>query len=187
MSHKPNYTGQQKGVTPVEMLTTLAIACILAAVAMPSLSALVSDMRERSVAGALFTSLHRARNEAIHRNARVVICKSSTGLGCASKGGWHQGWIIFHDVNNNATLDAGETLIHTELLSPGNVSLTNNGRVEGYVSFTGEGLPRSVRLYILDETFTVCRQSVTQVTARQIKLSGPGNIRSVKSVVANCS
>lgn len=168
------------------MLTTLGIACVMAAVAMPSLSALVTDMRERSVAGALITSLHRARNEAIHRNARVVICKSATGMGCTSQGEWQQGWIIFNDANNNTKLDAAETLIHAELLSPGTIRLTNNGKVNSYVSFTGDGLPRSPGGVIQAETFTLFSTSASPVIARCIAISKPGNIRSYRSADSDC-
>ena len=51
-----------------------------------------------------------ARQTAIYRNRTVTLCRSDDGRHC--KGQWHQGMLLFVDLNGNRRLDNNEELVH---------------------------------------------------------------------------
>jgi type IV fimbrial biogenesis protein FimT len=99
------------GITLLELLVVCDIVGILQALAVPSFMGMLKAARLNSSTAAFFGSIHLARSEAVKRNARVVLCKSAAGSSCDSTDAWEQGWIVFHDANNNAALDEGEAII----------------------------------------------------------------------------
>ena len=105
----------QCGWSLVELLTVLAVSAILVMVAVPSLSAAFYELQVRSAAHEFAALMTLARSEAIkRRQGRVVMCAASSGATCATGGGWRNGWLLFHDVNGNAQLDAGELVMRTQ-------------------------------------------------------------------------
>jgi type IV fimbrial biogenesis protein FimT len=174
------------GFTLVELMIVVAVVAILLSLAAPAFSGMVSSVRLSSASNSLFSSLLLARSEAIKRNSRVVLCKSVTGDACTSTDGWEQGWIVFHDVNNNATLDAGETLLSRESALPGLIRLTGNSPVVNYVSYTPMGTTSYTSGAFQAGTLTVCIQSAARVEARQIVISSAGRPRTVKTMVEQC-
>ena len=83
-----------RGFTLVEMLIVVTIVGILSGVAFPYLGTVADSIRMRWIANELLSSMHVARSEAIKRNSRVALCKSSDGNACANAGDWEQGWIV---------------------------------------------------------------------------------------------
>lgn len=174
------------GVTLIELLVVLALAAVFQTLAAPAMSGMANSMRTSAAANTFFSSIHLARSEAIKRKARVVLCKSATGDACASTGGWEQGWLVFHDANNNASLDAGEVLLLREQALPDPVRLAGNGPVASYVSYTATGTTSYTSGAFQAGTFTVCPESVGVTGARQIVISSAGRPRTVKTTVAQC-
>lgn len=168
------------GFTLIEVLVVLAVVVILQTVAVPAMSAAVDSARLGAVTQALNAALQLSRSEAIKRNARVVLCKSDTGTNCAKTGGWEQGWIVFHDANNNAVVDAGEVVLQREPALTGSVKLAGNAMVESYVSYTAAGQTIMVNGAFQSGTLTLCRLSDTRVQARQVVISSSGRVRTQK-------
>lgn len=177
---------QAGGFSLVELLVVLVVLALLQTQAVPAMSSLADDMRVNSAAQTLFSSLRLARSEAIKRNGRVVLCKSPGGTGCTVSGGWEQGWIVFHDRNNNAVLDADEALLlHQPALAPV-LRLTGNVQVQSYVSYTPLGTTQTVSGAFQAGTLTVCRRSGTTTRSRQIVLSSSGRARTQKTTLGSC-
>jgi type IV fimbrial biogenesis protein FimT len=177
---------KQSGATLMELLVVLSIAAILVSTAIPGFSALIRSTRLSGATNDFIASLHLARSEAIKRNARTVLCPSATGAACAASGGWHQGWLMFHDANNNAVLDAGEAVILARQALPAGFSLTGNTSVSKYISFVSTGAAKLVNGGFQAGTLTLCNESETAEMARQVILSSTGRPRTIKIMLASC-
>lgn len=70
---------RQGGFTAIELMITLAIVAILAALAAPAFQRLIATQRIKSVASALNESLWVARSEALKRNDKVAFNFTNSG------------------------------------------------------------------------------------------------------------
>lgn len=77
------------GFTLVELVTVIAVAAILAAVAAPAMSTFIDNQRVRNGSFDLVGDLLLARSEAINRRSVVVITPISAG-----SDGWSSGWTV---------------------------------------------------------------------------------------------
>jgi type IV fimbrial biogenesis protein FimT len=168
------------------MLVVMVISALLVMTALPSFARLVASIQLTSASNVFVSGLHVARSEAIKRNGRVVLCKTADGLSCVTAGGWEQGWMIFHDANNNSLRENAEQIIHRELALPTNLRLTGNLNLSSYVSFASTGATKLASGGFQAGTLTLCRQSLTVSEARQIILNAAGRPRVQKSTLANC-
>ena len=174
------------GFTLIELLMVVALAATLLSLAVPALGNMANSIRLTAAVNALFSSLLLARSEAIKRNSRAVVCKSASGDACITTGGWEQGWIVFHDANNNASLDTGEAVLSHQQAFAGSMRFTGNGPLTSYVSFTPMGWTRYTSGAFQAGTLTVCAESTTRADARQIVISSTGRPRTVRTTVDNC-
>lgn len=81
------------GFTLIELVVTVTVIGVLAAIAMPNMTALINGSRLTSEASELASALQLARAEAVRRNARVTICPSTNGTACTPSTDWAR-WII---------------------------------------------------------------------------------------------
>ena len=132
------------GVTLVELMVTLAIVAVGAAVAVPSFKGMIADTRVSAQANDLLVSLKYTRSEAVKRNARVTMCKKASDNTCAvtatATAGWQGGWLVFVDGGAVGTLDGADTILRVQ--GPLSVStLTGDGGVTNYVSYLARPAP----------------------------------------------
>ena len=175
------------GFTLVELLVTAAIASSLMLIAVPAMTGMLDTQRRISAINSFVASLHLARGEAIKRNGRAVLCKSASGEQCTLVGRWDQGWILFHDSNNNASWDPGELLLQQQGPLGKRVRLSGNAPVAHYVSYSATGSAKMVSGAFQAGTFTLCPQDGVAGDVRKIVLSGTGRPRTVKGVASDCS
>jgi type IV fimbrial biogenesis protein FimT len=97
------------GFTIFELIVSMAVAAVLAALALPSFAEFIDDQRLRGVATELMSDLNFARGEAIKRNARVLVCPRVANSDCASNTSkkWNEGWLVCYDVDGDGKCDAG--------------------------------------------------------------------------------
>lgn len=174
------------GFTLIELMVVVAVAALLQSLAVPAFRGFVNSMRLTVAVNSLFTSLLLARSEAIKRNGRAVVCKSVTGEACVTSGNWEQGWIVFHDANNNAWRDAGEAIVSHQQATPGPILLTGNAPLVSYVSYNSMGQTAYASGAFQAGTLTVCVASSESQEARQIVISSAGRPRTVRTMVAHC-
>jgi type IV fimbrial biogenesis protein FimT len=176
----------QEGFTLVELLTVLAVLAVVLRVAVPSLLETAEAAQLGAASSQLLSELNHARAEAIRRNARVVVCKSRDASTCADDGSWEQGWIVFHDDNNNALREPGETVIRRGEGTRSGLRIVGNEMVSRYVSFSGFGGPRLTSGAFQAGTITVCRASGQRSEARQLIINSAGRARVQKVALDRC-
>ena len=175
------------GVTVMELLVSMTIAAVLLALAVPAFDAVMTTTRLSSASNSLLSSLYLARSEAIKRNGRVAVCKSQDGASCASTGDWDQGWLVFSDTDNDAQVDASETVILRVLALDGGLSARGNSNVANYVSYASVGATQLTSGAFQAGTITICRESSSAGEGRSIIISATGRARVEKVNVENCS
>lgn len=177
---------RSKGFTLVELLMVLVVFSLLAAVGVPSMARIIDSTRLSSYSNGLLSSMYLARSEAIKRNARVALCKSATGLVCITGGGWEQGWIVFHDSDNDGAVSGGELIIHHAPALPRGFKLSGNQPVAQYISFAPSGRNRMVSGAFQAGTLTLCKESANLTEARQIVINNAGRARVDKVANSLC-
>ena len=70
------------GFTLVELMVTIAITAIIAAIAAPSFSDLIKNNTVAAQGDELYAQIMLARSEAIKRSKTIVICTSRSGTAC---------------------------------------------------------------------------------------------------------
>jgi type IV fimbrial biogenesis protein FimT len=175
-----------RGFTLFELLVAVTIAAVLLALAAPSLADVARSIKISSASNVFLSSLHLTRSESIKRSGRVVMCKSPDGLFCSATGDWAQGWIIFHDLDNNGVRNGLETIIRREMALESSLRLVGNLNVARYVSFTPSGATKLVGGGFQAGTLTVCHYSAGPGAARQIVLNAAGRPRVQKVAVSTC-
>jgi type IV fimbrial biogenesis protein FimT len=95
----------------LELIVTIGIAAILAAIAVPSFQYVLNDNRMSAEVNDLLGAMQFARAEAIKEGNDVVVCASTNGTACSGATAWQSGWIVFSDPDNNGTFEAGETIL----------------------------------------------------------------------------
>ena len=161
-----------KGVSLIELLVTIGIIAVLAALAAPSFSAFLDSTRLASATNLLIADLNRARSEAIKRNRRVLVCVSNaTGTDCATTTAWAAGWLVCADADNNGACDASTSA------DPNPLSV--RPAISGTLVISTTTAAASVRFnpdgsFTGNQPFTL-QKGVTG-TPKQINISSVGNI-----------
>lgn len=102
-----------KGMSLIELLITLATLSMLVMLSVSGFSSLFDSVRMNSQVNSLVHSFHTARQISRAKGIEVAVCKSADGQQCTTGGNWHDGWLVFDnlDRDNPPRLDPDETLL----------------------------------------------------------------------------
>ncbi|MGH8037146.1 MAG: GspH/FimT family pseudopilin [Stenotrophomonas sp.] len=100
---------RSKGFTLVELMITLVVMGVVAAIAFPSFQNLIRSSRAATAHNELIGMVNLARNDAIRNNQGGVVCGSSNGTTC--NGQWGVGIMTFSDTNGDGAFSAGEPVL----------------------------------------------------------------------------
>ncbi len=130
----------RRGISLLESLAVLAVTAVLVALAVPGCRALLDQVRVTTAAADFRAALALARTAAIRRGQRIDLLP-------ATPAGWHTGWRVTIDLNNNQRVDGGEPVLRAGPALPPEVevvaSLTDGAHA--YLAFDPSGRPRSAR------------------------------------------
>ena len=120
-----NNMKKEAGLTLIELVSTMAVLAIVAAIAVPSFNMFISGNKKSAAVNQLTGAFAVARSEAVTRNARMTL--SATG------GDWAQGWTI--------TATTSGTQVKVGPAIPQTVTVTNTGPTT--VEFNSDGTLRT--------------------------------------------
>lgn len=136
------------GMTMIELLVTMSIVAIMAAMAVPAFNKMLTNNRAQAQAGLLFRSLNYARSEAVRRSTTIKV-RPLSGTD------WTQGWRVWIDADGDDAFDAGEEeLQHQDPLTGGPTIFTAVS-VIGFLpsGYFNDGLVSGTNIFLNESTF----------------------------------
>jgi type IV fimbrial biogenesis protein FimT len=128
------------GFTMMELIVVLAIVSIVSLIAMPDGSQYRNDTRLRAATNDMVVAMQASRAEAVGRNAATTICvKNADSTNCAGSAGWHEGWIIFVDPDQDANVDGGEEIVQIHDPLQGKLTMYGTSGIDKDITFRASG------------------------------------------------
>jgi len=158
----------QRGLTMIELMVSLVIMGILAAIAVPSFNRLIATSGTTSDANSLMSDLALARSEAARTGNPVTICLSSDGATCnAAATTWTGGRIVFTDSATSGTIGVVDTGAGDKVLRYTSALINSSDRITGtsvpnttYITYSSTGTVYGVT-NATSAQFKVCRATGT--------------------------
>ncbi|HTH80560.1 MAG TPA: GspH/FimT family pseudopilin [Ramlibacter sp.] len=139
-----------RGMTLIELMTTIAIAAILTMIAVPSFTKIIALQRLKSASSNLQVALLTGRSEAIKRNSNVTV-KSVT-----ANADWSSGWQVADGTTSTVIANYPATSNLTITGPASGVTYQSSGRISATAS----------------TTFKVSSSSITEVRCVTITVMG---------------
>ena len=124
----------ESGFTLVELVTVVAVAAVLTAIALPSFQGTMRSNRVATTTNEVLASLAFARSEAIRSTRFSSVCGSQAGTAC--DGEWTQGWLVFADRDGDGQLESNDTVLR---FGQGNPKLSVGNPSGDVVTFDARG------------------------------------------------
>ena len=162
------------GVGLMELLITIGILSVLAAMALPGFGPILDRLQVMTIAAHFQEAMSLARAEAIRRRTRVDMVPMRDK-------NWATGWQVLIDTDNNQLANAGDIVLHTGPATPSGLRV--DARLRGpkpYLAFDPSGRPRSANSSAVPQigslVFTIGNER------RKIIISFLGRVRSCDPV-----
>jgi type IV fimbrial biogenesis protein FimT len=126
------YRARSRGVTLIELMVTVAMVAVLAAVATPSYRSFVVNQQLSTASGEFLSALLQARSEALRLGKQTMVVPINEIEGpSASSYSWLPGWCVFVDSDGTGTYSSSTSTL---------VNCTKKRELSGFVSvITGSG------------------------------------------------
>ena len=162
------------GFTLTELLVVVAIVAILLGIGVPSYRYITNSYRMSAEINGLLGDLQFARAEAIKLGLTVTACVSRDGANCdAGSTTWQEGWIVFQDLNNDQTVDPGDTVLRVQAAFSGSDTFIANNGVSS-VTFNREGFATAAGGRFPSATVTLHEQSASPAWTRCLYITTTG-------------
>ena len=135
-SSKSTYnSNSDKGFTLAELLVSMAILAVLAALAVPSFNNLLNRQAISQQAWEVRRALELARGLAVAEQQVWKVCMADLNLQCVKQQG--QRLLVFRDSNNDHLVNGQDKLQLNLQIQSRNIRLSASGR--SYIRFKGSG------------------------------------------------
>lgn len=167
------------GFTLIEMMVTIAIMAIIAAIAMPSMQSLIIANRLAAQTNELLADLALARSEAAKTGGSVTVCISTDGLTCTGGTNWALGRIAFTDDAPYGSREGSDTIVRkSPAIVDGNTFISS--WATGHIRYLGTGLSN---LTNTTNTLTLCHSGSSSKVVR-VSITGRAFLDAAAS--SNC-
>ncbi len=173
-----------EGFTLVELMVTVAVLAIVAAIATPSFGRMISHNRLVAGGNEMVAAIQAARSEAIARRATTTFCATSDGQTCSGASG--NRWLVLATKNGvstvvrSAEVNPALTVTVSPNVAAGNARISFTpagfvqvgGRTSGTVAVCAPSLPN-------ENSFDVSASMVRVASAKRAAGAGcraPGDI-----------
>ncbi|WP_428984442.1 GspH/FimT family pseudopilin [Rhodoferax mekongensis] len=190
MNNSVRHCRNHKGFTLIELMVTLALIVILAALAAPALREYAIKSNLRNIGNEFTAGVLRARNEAISKNTCVTMCMSNTTDNAlpackTTDTDWQVGWIAFLNTSCNTTI-AGPTAIEDVIFvrrSVGDQYFLNSqaSTPRRKLTFNSRGYPGLTNADEFDLVYSVVNDPMTSKYAFNICLDKLGRTRTIST------
>ena len=150
---------KQNGFTLLDTLTTVTILVLVVTVGMPSMTSLIRGNRIVSDTNSFVASINTARAEAVKSVVQVTMCKSRDQTNCDDTASWHDGWIVFVDIDEDESRDltvTPEALIGVHEALEGSNTL-RSAAFANWIAFRPNGL--AIGSASNAGTFSLCNEA----------------------------
>lgn len=170
MRHRPH----PSGVTLLELLVSLAVLSITAALAVPTFGQWIARNELATTSNRLLSTMMQARHHAIAQNVAVTLCAGNRALGCHRDWALRE-WLVFLDDDRDGRLDPGETVVMEDRAqSSSAIALSINGPFKRAIVFRPSGLARTVSGAFAAGRIRVCAAVDITPNATDLVLIGSG-------------
>ncbi|VXB45530.1 conserved hypothetical protein [Luteimonas sp. 9C] len=159
-----------RGLTLVELMTTLALLTLLCTFGMTAFADVLDRYRVRTALHLVSADLAMARNAAITRRSPIVACPGRALDGCRSDADWGKGWIVFLDPDGNRRPDTAMELLREADAPSGATGSLRLASTRPFVRYQRDGRSAGTNL-----TVNVCR---ADRLGGQVVVNNLGRIRS---------
>lgn len=156
-----------RGFTAVELMVTVAVIAIVAALAAPNFNSMIQSSRLTAGANDLVAALQLARMEAIRSNGRVDVCPSTDGAACGGAD-WRR-FIVLRRRDTTVVRDTQMNGTNLSVIGSSNVTTTTPNRIwflaDGFVRTGNETTPTQVA------SLGVCTTKLASDNARDVTVN----------------
>lgn len=142
----------ESGFTLLELMVTVAVVGIVAAIGYPSMTVIIGNNRLGAAANEMVATLQLVRLDAVRLNRTVTVCRSVDGVNCLAGAVWNR-WITIADVDRDGAVD--DVLRVSDV--PAAVQLRASTAIQNSrIAFRSDGLAHATDGSLLYASVAVC-------------------------------